>query len=84
MTVTKVDARRNPSITLNEILSRPLNNPDWIDTKEANRIFDTIQENNFNKRDYITRETKLDRLEESKYGFTELLLECLMWFKYKF
>ena len=62
MVVTEVDARRNPKATLNEILSRPLNNPDWIDTKEANRIFDEIQVNIFNGRDYVTRKTKLDIL----------------------
>ena len=62
MTVTKVDYTKNPKATLNEILSRPLNNPNWIDTKEANRIFDEIQENNFNGRDYVTRKTKLDIL----------------------
>ena len=48
MVVTKVDARRNKNITFNEVMQKPLNNPDWIDTTEANRIFDEAEEKNRN------------------------------------
>jgi len=49
MVVTKVDARRNKNITFNEVMQKPLNNPDWIDTTEANRIFNEAEKENNNK-----------------------------------
>ena len=55
MTVTKVDARRDKNITFNEVLNKPLNNPDWIDTTEANRSFDKVQKENINQGDYVYR-----------------------------
>lgn len=58
MKVFKVDARSNPSITLNEILAKPRNNPKWIDTTTENKIFDEIQNNIRYKRDYILTKKK--------------------------
>jgi len=41
--------KRNAYSTKNEVMQKPLNNPDWIDTTEANRIFDEVEEENRNK-----------------------------------
>lgn len=49
MKVVKVDARRNPSITFNEVMSKPLNNAPWIDTTSANEDFDRVQQENLNQ-----------------------------------
>ena len=49
MLVYKVDARRNKNITFNEVMQKSLNNPDWIDTTEANRIFNEVQRENVNQ-----------------------------------
>jgi hypothetical protein len=84
MEVIKVDARRNKSITLNEILSKPLNNPAWIDTTESNRIFDEIQENNRSGRDYVKKHHSSLYEPIVDYGLTNLLLDIINWFKNKF
>lgn len=55
MNVIKVDARSNKNATFNEVMNKPLNNPDWIDSTESNRAFERVQQEIRNKGEYSIR-----------------------------